>query len=100
MRFRRRLPPSSSPLAASSLRDGMLREIALGILVAASSFVFLGAVFEGLFGPSIRLRSSRFALFLVSIAALLDTIWVERNDARARMSRFHSRCCFRSYRHS
>ena len=74
-----------TPYTARGLRHGMRREIIYGVLFAAAAFIFLGAIFDGLFGMYYALAMVAFALLLGAYRALYWVPYeVERNEMQAR----------------
>ena len=77
-----------TPYAARGLRHGMRREIIFAVLLASAAFVFLGAIFEGYFGPLYTLAIIGFALMLGTYRALYWVPYeVERHNLHASSSR-------------
>jgi hypothetical protein len=72
-----------TPLTARGLRHGMRREVIFGTLMAAAAFIFLGAIFEGLFNGYYTLAMVGFALMLGAYRALYWVPYeVERHELK------------------
>ena len=59
-----------TPLTARGLRHGMQREMVFSVVTAAAAFVFLGASFQGFFGPLPLVAFAGFAVLLGIYRAL------------------------------
>ena len=78
-----------SPLTARGLRHGMQREMVFAVLTAAAAFTFLGASFQGFFGP---LPLTAFVGFAILLGIYHALYWipyeVERNEIQSIPSKF------------